>query len=264
MSEDSKAADSKLTEHPSTAKNFSPLTINLDDIEVEAISEHGVPIVETPKKEEAPVHKEKTVEPKEVIEKQTVPKINPQEIEKIHEKLDVLIKGIGASAENATKLNQKFDEKIASEGHSQNLFSALHKELASYKDNMLLDIFHKPVIKDMIFIHDDLARMEKSLGELKKSLPEGSELVKSFENSVQNAHNMRAFVLEVLARLDVELMAETPRVLDKAFHKPLKTLPTQDQAQDGRIAETLNPGFTWKGRTFRAEEVVIFKFEIPK
>ncbi len=42
-------------------------------------------------------------------------------------------------------------------GLNQRMFDALHEELKGYKDGFLLESVHKPIIRDLISLYDDLA-----------------------------------------------------------------------------------------------------------
>ena len=49
--------------------------------------------------------------------------------------------------------------------------------------------------------------------------------------------------------------------LDKVTQRALRIEETDLPEQDGEIVRSLKPGFMWRGRVFRAEEVVIRKWK---
>src|SRR4029434_4729038 len=49
---------------------------------------------------------------------------------------------------------------------SQNMFSALHQELKGYKDGFLLQTVHRPIIRDLVTLYDDVAELHRQLIEI--------------------------------------------------------------------------------------------------
>ncbi|MDZ4815642.1 MAG: nucleotide exchange factor GrpE [Verrucomicrobiota bacterium] len=177
-------------------------------------------------------------------------------------KFSEVVRAMTESKEEVRKLNDKFEAKIAQDTHNQSLFSALHKELNSYKDNVLLDIYQKPVIKDLILMYDDLGRLDKQYQEIFCEQINADSTAKAhLKNMGDNIGNMKAQLLEVLNRLDVYPYEEHTTTVDKKLHKPVNVKPTQNPEDDGKIAEIVNEGFRWKERVIRPEEVVVFKIE---
>src|SRR4029434_5583177 len=54
---------------------------------------------------------------------------------------------------------------------SQNMFSALHQELKGYKDGFLLQTVHRPIIRDLVTLYDDVSELHKQLTEISGSSP---------------------------------------------------------------------------------------------
>ncbi|MDZ4744026.1 MAG: nucleotide exchange factor GrpE [Verrucomicrobiota bacterium] len=185
-----------------------------------------------------------------------------QKLIEISDKISTLDKNVSISKDEIAKVIEKFDTKIAADNHSREMFSAMHTELKSYKDAALFDIFHKPYLKDMVLVYDDLYRLQKNAESLKGKLKESDlEISKEFNNHANNIDNIKALLLESLNRMDVEIIEDKSDVIDKQYHKVVNTRKTSLPEEDGKIAEITNHGFRWKGKLLRHEEVIVFKQE---
>ena len=188
-------------------------------------------------------------------------------LQKIGEKLELRTGAVatpaGSLPEITESLRSLLDQKS---GVNQKMFTALHEELKGYKDGFLLEALHKPIIRDLISLHDDFSKihrqLEQAVGEVGEvcggMFSEFFERLKTLETNV--AHNCE-FLIEVLARLDVSMLPPGEGRLDRVTQRALRIEDADLPEQDGEIVRSLKPGFTWKGRVFRAEEVVIRKWK---
>jgi molecular chaperone GrpE (heat shock protein) len=153
-------------------------------------------------------------------------------------------------------------------GLNQSMFSALHQELKGYKDGFLLESVHRPIIRDLISLYDDIAEITR---QVTAALGEGSASGKTPEMMVRMVDRMRAlemnlmhnleFAAEVLARLEVTVMAPHTGKLDKRTQRAVLVEAADDPEQDGDVVRTVRCGFCWQQRVLRAEEVVIKKWK---
>jgi len=151
-------------------------------------------------------------------------------------------------------------------GLNQRMFDALHEELKGYKDGFLLESVHKPIIRDLITLYDDLSRTHRQLQEAgaeSAKLPaEVSnklfERLKTMDTNVE--HNIE-FIVEVLARLEVTMLPLGSGKLDKQMQRAVAVEVAEDPDDDGKIVCVVKRGFYWKDRVLRAEEVVIKKWK---
>ena len=153
-------------------------------------------------------------------------------------------------------------------GVNQKLFDALHEELKGYKDGFLLEILHRPLIRDLILLYDDLSELHRrtaaALAAMNPSKPT-AELAAARSQLQQLATNLDHIVdslLEVLARMDVRrLEPSSGGKLDKLNQRVLNTQPAESPGEDLTVASSLKPGFLWRERTIRAEEVTVKKWK---
>jgi molecular chaperone GrpE (heat shock protein) len=161
-------------------------------------------------------------------------------------------------------LHELLDQK---NGLNERMFDALHEELKGYKDGFLLESVHKPIIRDLISLYDDLSAIH---GQMQASvagaaqLPSGGgalkllEQLKTMDNNIE--HNCE-FIVEVLARLEVVMLPVGSGKLDKHTQRAVAVEIAEDPDDDGLILRSVKRGFTWKGRVLRAEEVIIKKWK---
>lgn len=183
---------------------------------------------------------------------QKIDKTNEQAIA-AHADLPGLIAGLQDLLEQKNGLNER-------------LFGALHEELKGYKDAFLLESTHKPIIRDLISLYDDLAAIHRQMQEAVSEVavhPAGDvgkvlEQLKTMDTNI--AHNGE-FILEVLARLEVAILPVGTGKLDKHTQRAVAVEMAEDPDDDGQILRSVKRGFEWKGRVLRAEEVIIKKWK---
>jgi molecular chaperone GrpE (heat shock protein) len=156
------------------------------------------------------------------------------------------------------------------QGVNQSMFAALHEELKGYKDSFLLESVHRPVIRDLISLYDDIAEIHRQLGDAlseaegasKSKLGDaGRALVGKLQNTQVNMGHNLGFILEVLNRLDVVEMESNRGKLDKQMQRAVSVESADAAAEDGDIVRVIKCGFLWRERVFRPEEVVIKKWK---
>ena len=152
---------------------------------------------------------------------------------------------------------------------SRQMFDALHEELRSYKDGFLLDTVHRPMIRDLISLYDDLMeihrQMNQAVAEQARIADGGGPPALAFLERLKGVdmhieHNID-FVIEVLARLEVSQLPIGEGKLDKQTQRAVTVEIAEDPEADMNIVRIYKRGFLWKGRVLRAEEVAIKKWK---
>ncbi len=170
-----------------------------------------------------------------------------------NESLPGLIDGLKTLVEQKNGLNER-------------MFDALHEELKGYKDGFLLESVHKPIIRDLISLYDDLTTIHRQMQEAvldAAKLPSSVankllERLKTMDTNIE--HNIE-FIIEVLARLEVTMMPTGPGKLDKQSQRAVAVEIAEDPDDDGNVVRVAKRGFCWKGRPLRPEEVIIKKWK---
>jgi hypothetical protein len=150
-------------------------------------------------------------------------------------------------------------------GVNQKLFDALHDELRGYKDGFLLEILHRPLIRDLILLYDDLSELHRrtaaSLDTLDISDPALQSARAQLQTLATNLDHIVDSLLEILARMDVQRLEPSHGKLDKVNQRVLNTIPALSPSEDLTVASSLKPGFLWRERTVRPEEVIVKKWK---
>ena len=150
---------------------------------------------------------------------------------------------------------------------SQHMFAALHEELKGYKDGFLLDSVHRPIIRDLVSLYDDVAEIHRQMAGALSAAAEaklgsgGEEVVRRLRTIEMNIEHNLGFVIEVLNRLEVTLMPPHKGKLNKQTQRAISVELAEDPDEDGNVVRSVKCGFLWKDRLFRAEEVVIKKWK---
>ncbi len=151
-------------------------------------------------------------------------------------------------------------------GVNQKLFDALHDELRGYKDGFLLEVLHRPIIRDLILLYDDLSEIHRRTAAFLAGLKPGAEIPEAtaaqahLQSLTTNLDHTIVSLLEVLARMGVHRVEPSAGKLDKVNQRVINVEPAASRDEDLNIAASLKPGFLWRERTIRAEEVIIKKW----
>ena len=212
----------------------------------------------------------------------------PQMLRPLMQGLEAATRAAGENKVLLQKIGERLDEKAGTEseaqkslpdlaenlrglldqknGLSQRMFAALHEELKGYKDGFLLESVHKPIIRDLISLYDDLTAIH---GQMQETLVDavhtsgvtGVSLIERLKTMDMNIEHNCEFLIEVLARLEVSLLPVGTGKLDMVTQRALAVEIAEDPEADGDIVRTLKRGFMWKGRVVRPEEVVMKKWK---
>ena len=150
---------------------------------------------------------------------------------------------------------------------SQRMFDALHEELKGYKDGFLLESVHRPIIRDLISLFDDICAIHQQMDASLKAAVDGDSAAAGAviaqqvrTTTVRLEHNLD-FILEVLNRLEVTQLPMSSGKLDKRTQRAVAVEIAETPEEDLHIARSLKHGFLWKDRVVRAEEVVVKKWK---
>lgn len=158
-----------------------------------------------------------------------------------------------------TSVQENMDDRHAL---NQELFNALHQELKGYKDDFLLEVMYKPIIRDVITLFDDLTQIHQQLNVLLKDQEAAGETVhQSLRNLRDNIDHKVEFVVELLARMGVTRLDPMTGKLDKAMQRAVAVEMAASEEEDSEVVGSLKPGFGWRERVIRPEEVVIKKWK---
>ena len=179
------------------------------------------------------------------------------------------------TAQAIDNISQQLQRIGSVESANQRLFDALHAELKGYKDNFLFDALQKPFIRDLVSLFDDfsavheqtLARLEKlaaaadkagKANDKNREPASGDESEQAFlQNLAGNVENQLHHMIEVFLRMDVILSRTAVGApVDKKTHRTVAFEPAATPDDDSLVARSVKPGFSWRDRAIRPEEIV--------
>ncbi len=191
-----------------------------------------------------------------------------------------------AEPEALNRINQQLQRMGSVETANQKLFDALYTELKGYKDGFLFDALQRPFIRDLVAIFDDFTAVHAQVSQRLAALDAGPdrhtgknghggkapEMAESSDAAMQSeteflrnlagnvdiqVHHLK----EVFLRLDVTLSESMPgAALDKKSHRTVAFEPAATADTDAQVVRSLKPGFTWRDRMIRPEEVVVSRW----
>jgi len=149
---------------------------------------------------------------------------------------------------------------------NQQLFDALHEELKGYRDGFLLEVIQKPLVRDLVCLYDDLSTIGRQITNFAggASAPDAAQSPVALDflrNLGKNLDHAVDFLLEVMSRMDVKLLEPAPGKLDKKNQRAVSVEHAELPEEDGEIIRRVKPGFTWRDRILRPEEVVVKKWK---
>ena len=119
-----------------------------------------------------------------------------------------------------TDLHELFDKQIARNQNQKQMFDTIYREMTGYKEDALLDAYHKPIIHNLIQLYDKLELVE-------------SELVK-IDKTIESQFEIGNKTLELLEPL-----------IESASGRELKRILSEELPQDvGQFREHLKEGLS--------------------
>ena len=179
------------------------------------------------------------------------------------------IESLGRAITENTMAIMRIEETVAAQSNITmlpRLITTLHDELRGYKDGFLLEVLHRPLIRDLIILYDDLSEIHRRTAAFINGFKPGVETPdilearKHLQLLATNLDHIVDSLLEVLARMDVHRLEPSPGKLDKHNQRVLNVEPASSPEDDLIVSASLKPGFLWRERTIRAEEVVVKKW----
>lgn len=157
--------------------------------------------------------------------------------------------------ENTTLLNEikeAIQGRLEYDVVKEKAFDKLYEEMRRQKEaSDLLDRVVKPVLSDLLLLHDSMKKYEASL--INHSIND--------EETLQNFRYIIEELLEILYRQEVLPIEEnTSEPFNSKIHKATKTENAESKDDDFKIMSIVRSGFTWRDKVLRPQEVVIKRF----
>ena len=192
---------------------------------------------------------------------------NSQLLGKLDTKLERASGNLSEANKSLPALVERLENLLEQKsGVNQRMFDALHEELKGYKESFFMESVHKPIIRNLIALYDDIAATHAQMQAATAGAMDQPETTlgafrESLKTMTTNLEHNCEFILEVLARLEVTAMPEGSEKHDRSTQRAVAVEPASDPGSDGEIARTTKRGFLWRDRVFRPEEVVLKRWK---
>lgn len=166
--------------------------------------------------------------------------------------LEDIIHKTGDIGNRLEDLYQLFEARLQSDDVQAKALERLHDQLQDYKSNFIRQAL-LPVLKDLIFcldfVTDEIERMGEKT-DCQSALPAAA---KSFEH-------IKHMLTDVLFKYDVEPYRCEDEFFDRKEQQCLRTVPTNVEADDKKIAVRGVIGYRERETILRKEQVTIYKY----
>jgi molecular chaperone GrpE (heat shock protein) len=160
----------------------------------------------------------------------------------VSERLDHLL-------DELRELRQQFEAKIRYDEVRERQVAGMQEELEAHRQGLSLRIL-RPVLNDLIAIHDDLTQaMQATAGP--------DEAPDAYAATLAS---LRDSILETLRRNGVTDFTVEGEAVDRGRQRVIKVEETGEAADDRRVACRLRPGFELDGKVLRPEWVVAYRY----
>jgi len=150
------------------------------------------------------------------------------------------------------QLRQDFDTKIKYDASKERQIDSLHNELQAYRAGLYFKIL-RPVILDLICMHDDLNRL---VGSISRSEGEGTIPATQV---LKNLESFQATIEEILQRNGVEPYSVEGETFVSGRQRALQAVETPESSLDKHIARRVSKGFEYDEKILRPELVMTYR-----
>ena len=166
--------------------------------------------------------------------------------------IDIVEEKINLLEERLQNIETAINKQAEKENNLQLLLDNVHEERTKYRDNFFTDKFQKPLIKDLIQLHDNVTtRITTS----------------ETEETINELNFVRQNLLNILERMNVETYENYfepdiyPRKRNLKLHKIIEIIDTEKQEKNNFVSEITKEGFMWNEKVIRPQNVKIYKLK---
>lgn len=150
--------------------------------------------------------------------------------------------------ENFSRLENKFDNKIAEDVHKNALFDKMYDELASYKKDLYAKLVG-PFVNETISLLDDYERLVERIDSI------------DYEKLKKYILGVPEDLESILDNNGVERYSDDVEKFNPKTQRVIKTIPVGNMELDNVIVERTRKGYRWNGVMLKPEMVKIYKYK---
>jgi molecular chaperone GrpE len=149
------------------------------------------------------------------------------------------------------QLRQEFDTKLLYDASKERQIDSLHNELQAYRAGLHFKIL-RPVILDLISMHDDLSRMIEGIPHTEDGMVPAARVLK-------NLASFQVTIEESLQRNGVEPYSLESDTFVSGKQRVLQAVETTDSSLDKQIERRVRKGFEYEEKILRPELVTTYR-----
>jgi molecular chaperone GrpE (heat shock protein) len=146
---------------------------------------------------------------------------------------------------NLLELKSLFEKRIQYDEMKNKAFDTLYEKMKQYEGGFQASL-KESMIRSLLLLYDNMVSTEVEL---------------SASPDIQSSVSyLRQELLDILYSEDVEPMEGLGEVLTSHRQHVLRTVPTNDPAQDSSIEQVIREGFMCRGKVLRPQSVVVRRY----
>lgn len=150
------------------------------------------------------------------------------------------------------QIKQDFNAKLKYDEHKEHLINKLHKELQTYKDDVVKSAI-KPLIHDLIMLNDTIDKLVHNY--------RSSEEPLDAESILAQLENVTVDIEDVLYRQGIESFNCLEDKVNLNKQQILQTVKTNDGTKEKQIAQRMRKGYEWDDTIVRKEVVKVYVYD---
>lgn len=158
--------------------------------------------------------------------------------------------GMDSIHAEVTALHQIVAERLTYDRVKEEAFNRLYAEVEEVRQERSFQQL-RPLLMDLILLYDRIETGIRNIDELKESIPDIPQLLRSFSDEV----------LEILYRREVEVIVVEAPTFDRTLQQVIKLQPTAFANEHNQVARVVRRGFRHHKRILRFEEVIVSDYK---
>ena len=168
---------------------------------------------------------------------------------------EAILKSLSDLNDKMDQMNLLFTKRIQYTAHEEKILDQMHAELQKYKDDMYAQLV-RPILLDIIEIRDSIRRVSSSWAS-KPEFASKSEQERMIPLKIFSDYMLD--IQDVLEKNNITVYdSKEGDTFSASRQRAIKKVTTPAEELHGKIAESLNSGYEYMGKTISPEKVAVY------